>query len=59
MRATLLNNIKGSVGFYIIFDETAEAVLPQKGEEIIVIFHYHNEGDVRDYTSQNATGVNP
>jgi hypothetical protein len=42
MRATLFNNMKGSAGFYIIFNATTEASLPQNGEEIIVIFHYHN-----------------
>jgi hypothetical protein len=58
MRATLFNNMKGSAGFYILYNETVEKTLPNKEEEVIFIFHYHNQGDVRDYASQNPSGTN-
>lgn len=47
MQATLFNNMKGSVGFYLLYDEKIEIGLPKNEEEVIFIFHFHNDGDIR------------
>lgn len=49
--------MKGSVGFYLLYDEKVEAALPKEDEDIFFAFHFHNEGDIRNYINGTISSL--